>query len=299
VNVLVIGSIAFDTIETSQTRKERILGGSANYAAAAASHFAEVKLAGIVGGDYPEEWFAKLAAREVDTSGVMRAEGASFFWEGRYAPDFRSRETLDTRLGVFEGYSPTLPESYRKPRIAFLGNIAPDLQRRVLSQLEPGVMTAMDTMDLWLETARDDVFELMSEVDVFLVNDEEAMDMTDKSHPVFAARELASRGPSVVVVKLGANGAIVYHEDKPFLAPTYPLEQVVDPTGAGDSFAGAFLGSLAAERGIDRRAVNRALVYGAAVASYAVEHFEPAAVLSMQRRDILERFLFIRELIDY
>lgn len=298
-SVLVIGSIAFDTIETSQARKERILGGAANFASAAASHFSKVQLVGIVGSDYPEDWFAKLRSRGVDTSGVERARGKSFFWEGRYAPDFGSRETLDTQLGVFENYSPTLPRSYRSPAIAFLGNIAPDLQSTVLSQLEPGTVTAMDTMNLWLDMNRDLVFQLVEKVEILLVNDEEAMDMTSECHPMSAARKLATMGPRIVVVKMGGHGAVVVHEGKPFFAPGYPVELVVDPTGAGDSFAGAFLGSLAAERQIDRRAVNRALVYGNAVASYVVEHFEPAAVLEMTRRTILERFIYIRELIDY
>ncbi len=298
-SVLVVGSIAFDTIETATERRERILGGAANFASAAASHFGPVHMVGIVGSDYPEDWFEELEAHGVDTSGVERADGQSFFWEGRYAPDFGSRETLDTRLGVFAGFRPTLPAFLRRPTICFLGNIAPGLQASVLGQLEPGTLSAMDTMNLWLDQAPEAVMDLVRRVDIFLVNDEEAMDMTGRTHPLRAACDLATMGPRVVVVKLGAHGAIVLCEGKAFMAPAYPVDEVVDPTGAGDAFAGAFLGSLAAEPSIDRRAVNRSLLYGTAVASHVVEHFEPHAALRMTRREIVDRFLFLRSLIDY
>lgn len=298
-SVLVVGSIAFDTIETAGDRRERILGGSANFACAAVAHFSPAMMVGIVGSDYPESWFRTLGAHGVDTSGVVRAPGESFFWAGRYGADFSSRETLETRLGVFERFEPDLPPALRSPRIAFLGNIEPSLQRRVLEQLDGGTLVAMDTMNLWLETVRDQVFELVRRVHILIVNDEEALDMTGAAHPLGAARSLAGMGPSTVVVKLGAAGALLVHEDRPFMIPAHPVDEVVDPTGAGDSFAGAFLGSLAVERSIDHRAVHRALVYGASLASYTVEHFEPAAVLGMSRRELMHRFVFLRGLINY
>jgi sugar/nucleoside kinase (ribokinase family) len=298
-SVLVVGSVAFDTIETASERRERIIGGSANFACAASSHFSPSLMVGIVGSDYPEEWLETLRSHGVDTGGVERAEGKSFFWAGRYSADFASRETLDTRLGVFEHFDPTLPESFRAPRIAFLGNIAPALQRRVLGALEPGTLVAMDTMNLWLDTVPDEVFDLVGKVHILLVNDEEALQMTGSSHPMAAARKLSDRGPATVVVKMGAHGAMVLHEGQPFFCPCYPVESVVDPTGAGDSFAGAFLGSLAVEREIDQRAVHRAIVYGSALSSWTVEHFEPRPVLEMERRELLRRFVFIRGLLDY
>lgn len=298
-SVLVVGSVAFDTIETATEKRARILGGSANFACAAASHFSPALMVGIVGSDYPEEWLERLRDHGVDTEGVERAEGESFFWAGRYSEDFSSRETLETRLGVFEHFDPALPPSFRSPRIAFLGNIAPVLQSRVLEALEPGTIVAMDTMNLWLDTVPDEVFDLVGRVQILLVNDEEALQMTGSSHPLAAARKLSERGPATVVVKMGAQGAMLLHEGRPFFCPCYPVENVVDPTGAGDSFAGAFLGSLAVERILDQRAVHRALVYGAALASWTVEHFEPGPVLDMERRELLQRFVFVRGLVNY
>ncbi len=298
-SVLVVGSVAFDTIETATEKRERIIGGSANFACAAASHFSPALMVGIVGSDYPEEWLETLRRHGVDTDGVVRAEGESFFWAGRYSADFSSRETLDTRLGVFEHFDPVLPASFRAPRIAFLGNIAPVLQRRVLEMLDPGTLVAMDTMNLWLDTVPDEVFDLVGKVHILLVNDEEAEQMTGSSHPLAAARKLSQRGPATVVVKMGAHGSLLLHEGRPFMCPCYPVEAVVDPTGAGDSFAGAFLGSLAGEGTIDQRSVHRALVYGSALSSWTVENFEPAPVLEMQRRELLRRFVFVRGLVNY
>ncbi len=297
--ILVLGSIAFDTIETESERREMIWGGSASFAAAAASHFTSPAVIGIVGTDFPEEWIGALGDRGADTSGIARVEGPSFFWSGRYRPAFTGRDTLETRLGVFADWTPSLPPHLSSPKVAFLGNIAPGLQRRVLDQLSPGVVAAMDTMNLWLDTVPDEVEALIRRVDILLVNDEEALQMTGARHPVGAARALAAKGPSIVVVKLGAHGALMAHHGDLFQVPCYPVDRVVDPTGAGDSFAGAFLGSLAGEARIDVRTAHRALVNGAAVASWTVEHFEPRALLDLQRREIQDRFTFIRNLINY
>jgi sugar/nucleoside kinase (ribokinase family) len=286
VSVLVVGSVAFDTIETASERRVRILGGSANFACAAASHFCPALMVGIVGSDYPAGWFERLGRHRVDTRGVARAEGESFFWEGVYSEDFSSRRTVETRLGVFERFSPDLPEAFRSPRIAFLGNIAPALQRRVMEQLEPGVAVAMDTMNLWLDTVPDEVLALVGRVQILLVNDEEARQMTGEAHPLDAARRLSAMGPRTVVVKCGAEGAHLVHGGEALRVPCFPVARVVDPTGAGDSFAGAFLGVLARD---GEGAVASALVNAAALASWTVEHFEPGAVLDLAPAELARR----------
>jgi sugar/nucleoside kinase (ribokinase family) len=203
------------------------------------------------------------------------------------------------RLGVFADFDPELPPAFRSPRIAFLGNIEPRLQRRVLGQLDGSTLVAMDTMNLWLDTVRDEVVDLVGKVQILLVNDEEAEQMTGQARPLDAARALSAMGPSTVVVKLGSAGALLLHEGQPFMVPCFPVEQVVDPTGAGDSFAGAFLGSLAGERSLDQRAVHRALVHAAALASWTVERFEPGSVLELPRRELVGRFVFLRQIINY
>jgi len=299
VRLLTVGSIAFDTIETPRATRERIIGGSANFASAAAVHFVAPAMVGVVGDDYPEEWLAALRARGVDTSGVRREPGESFFWHARYHDNFADRTTVTTRLGIFERFDPRVPEALRDAELVFLANITPDLQARVLGQLARPAFTAMDTMNLWIRTAREKVLALVPAVDCVLVNDEELAGLTGAASPFEGLRELARMGARVVVVKMGPRGSVLFAGGSFFWAPAFPVADVVDPTGAGDSFAGAFLGCIGAMGGAGPRDLKRALLYASAVASFAVEAFEPRALLGLTRDRIQERYMFLRHLINY
>jgi sugar/nucleoside kinase (ribokinase family) len=273
-SILVVGSVALDTVETPFGRADRVLGGSANYFAAAASLFAHIQIVGVVGDDYPMEQLDFLVERGVDVSGIERAPGESFFWKGRYHYDLNSRDTVLTRLGVFADFKPHIPESFRDARVVFLGNIDPALQLEVLDQVHAPELVACDTMNYWIaQGSRDTLLQVVERVDVLMVNDAEIRQLADQPNLLKAARWVQARGPRYVVVKKGEHGAILYGPDWVFFAPGYPLEEVFDPTGAGDAFAGGFLGYLAGETRRDREAFRRAMVYGSAAGSYAVERF--------------------------
>jgi sugar/nucleoside kinase (ribokinase family) len=273
-SILVVGSVALDTVETPFGRADRVLGGSANYFAAAASLFGPVQIVGVVGEDYPMERLDFLVERGVDLSGIEQAPGESFFWKGRYHYDLNSRDTVVTRLGVFADFQPHIPESFRDARVVFLGNIDPALQLDVLDQVRAPELVACDTMNYWIaQGSRDTLLEVVERVDILMLNDAEIRQLADQPNLLRAARWVQARGPRYVVVKKGEHGAILFGPDWIFFAPGYPLEEVFDPTGAGDAFAGGFLGYLAGEAKHDRVALRRAMVYGSAAGSYAVERF--------------------------
>lgn len=272
-SILVVGSVALDTVETPFGRADRVLGGSANYFSAAASLFGTVQVVGVVGEDYPLDELAFLADRGVDFSGIEQQEGESFFWKGRYHYDLNSRDTIWTRLGVFANFHPHIPEAFRDARFVFLGNIDPVLQLGVLEQVRAPEVVACDTMDYWIDGSRDALLALLEKVDILLVNDAEVRQLADEPNLLKAARWVQDRGPEYVVVKKGEHGAILYGPGWIFFTPGYPLESVFDPTGAGDAFAGGFLGCLSGARERDREAFRRAMVYGSATGSYAVERF--------------------------
>jgi sugar/nucleoside kinase (ribokinase family) len=272
-SILVVGSVALDTVETPFGSAEGVLGGSANYFAAAASIFGKVQMVGVVGDDYPMERLDFLVERGADLSGVERRPGPSFFWKGRYHYDLSSRDTLWTRLGVFADFRPHIPETFRDARLVFLGNIEPRLQLEVLDQVRDPELVACDTMNYWIEGSRDDLLRLLPRVHVLMVNDGELRQLADEPNLLRGARWVQARGPDYVVVKKGEHGAILYAPDWIFFAPGYPLDEVFDPTGAGDAFAGGFLGYLSGSGTIDREELRRAMVYGSATGSYAVERF--------------------------
>ncbi|MDT8370258.1 MAG: PfkB family carbohydrate kinase, partial [Longimicrobiales bacterium] len=267
---------ALDSVETPFGRADRVLGGSANFFAAAASLFAPVRVVGVIGDDYPVEKLDFLRERGVDLGGVERAAGESFFWAGRYHYDLNSRDTLETRLGVFADFHPRIPEHFRDAPIVFLGNIDPVLQLDVLEQVDTPRLVAADTMNFWIESKRSELLELLKHVDILLVNDSEAREFADTPSLLDAARWIMDHGPRHVVVKKGEHGAVLYSRDLIFFAPGYPLERVFDPTGAGDAFAGGFLGAIAAA-GVqdfdDPEVLRRAVIYGSATGSFAVEDF--------------------------
>jgi len=282
-SVTVVGSIAYDRVKTPFGERERMLGGAATHFALAASFFDEVRVVGPVGEDFTD--MEVLATRGSNVDDVERvAGGETFFWHGEYGWDLNSRETLDTRLGVFESFDPKLSEGSRQAEILFLANIQPDVQRAVREQSQAGFV-AMDSMNLWIEIARDSLVATIAGVDCVILNDAELRQLTEKPNLVSAAREVLAMGPSVVVAKQGEYGAALITAEEFFSLPAYPLETVVDPTGAGDTFAGGFVGWLARNPG-DYRA---AMAYGTALASFNVEEFGTERVLRLTREEIEDR----------
>jgi len=298
-SILVVGSVALDSVETPFGEAERVLGGSATFFSAAASLFASVRVVGVVGDDYPTERLDFLGDRGVDLDGIEEAEGESFFWSGRYHYDLNSRDTLETRLGVFANFHPRIPEHFRDSPIVFLGNIDPELQLDVLEQVESPRLVAADTMNFWIESKRAELLRVLEHVDILLLNDSEVRELADTPSLLDAARWVMDRGPRYVVVKKGEHGAVLYARDWMFFAPGYPLERVFDPTGAGDAFAGGFLGSLASEGAHEAEvhdALRRAIIYGSATGSFAVEDFSVDRFRTLELADVERRVTEFRQM---
>lgn len=272
-STLVVGSVALDSVETPFGSAENVIGGSANYFAAAASLFTRVQVVGVVGRDYPLDELAFLTERGADLSGIESREGPNFSWGGRYHFDLNTRDTLFTELGVFADFEPHIPEAFRSARFVFLGNIDPRLQLQVLEQVEAPELVVCDTMNFWIEGSRAALVELLGHVDILMVNDAEARQLADEANLLKAARWIQKHGPRYVVIKKGEHGAILYGPDWIFFAPGYPLESLFDPTGAGDAFAGGFVGYLAGSQEVTPVELKRAIMYGSATGSFAVEAF--------------------------
>lgn len=274
--IVVVGSIALDTLHTPHGSAEDCVGGSASYAALAASYDAPVNLVAVVGSDFPAAARDLFATRTIDTAGLEVVEGATFRWGGRYHEDMNHRDTLFTHLNVFEHFHPKLPESYRDSEIVFLANIHPSLQMEVLEQVRAPRFVALDTMNLWIDIARDELVRALGRVDLVFVNDEEARQLTGARTVGAAARAIAQMGPKIVVVKKGEHGAILFDaEGGVHVQSAVLLDRVIDPTGAGDAFAGGFLGHLARSGTHDSAALRRAMVYGTVTASFTTEAFGP------------------------
>jgi len=297
--LLVVGSVALDSVETPFGKADNVLGGSANFFAASASHFAPIQLVGVVGSDYPMDLLKPLEARGVDLAGLERMEGSSFRWRGRYRHDLNSAETLETHLGVFSHFHPKIPDQFRKAPFVFLGNIDPRLQLDVLKQVQKPKLVACDTMNFWIESRRPDLLELLKHVDVITINEGEARQLTDQANLVKAAKWVLARGPTLVIIKKGEHGAFMFTPTTVFFAPAYPLEEVFDPTGAGDSFAGGFMGYLARTGTIDDRTLRRAVIYGCVMGSFAVEKFSIARLLEIDKADIIQRTKEFQRLVAF
>jgi len=271
--LLVVGSIALDSIFTPFGETADALGGSAVYFSVAGSILHPVQVVGVIGKDYPRHELESLAARGIDWGGVEQAEGESFRWKGKYSYDLQSRETLETRLGVFADFQPRLPPAFRSAKFVFLGNIDPDLQLGVLEQVSRPELVVCDTMNYWIQGKKAALLQLLSRVDVLMVNDSEARELSGDWNIHRAGRWILRHGPKRVVIKQGEHGALLIEPRRTFYVPAYPLENVFDPTGAGDAFAGGFMAYLARTRSVAEENVRRAMVYGAAMGSYAVEQF--------------------------
>lgn len=301
-SILVVGSVAYDTVETPFGRAERVLGGSASFFSVAASFFVPVRLVAVVGTDFAQKDLDTLAAHRVDLEGLERAEGKTFHWAGRYSYDLNARETLATDLNVFEAFRPRIPQAYRSSSHVFLGNIHPALQREVLDQVDGPRLVACDTMNFWIERTPEELKETLRRVDVLLINDAEARQLSGEWNIVKAARAIRAMGPRVLVMKKGEHGVVMFGEHGAFSAPAYPLEEVFDPTGAGDTFAGGFLGYLASVQGDGHpgeEALRRAVVMGSTLASFCVEAFSLDRLLTLTRAEIDERFGLFKRLTHF
>ncbi|CAN5700741.1 PfkB family carbohydrate kinase [soil metagenome] len=298
-SILAVGSVALDDVETPFGRVTGALGGSAVHFAASASLFTPVHVVGVVGSDYPLDRLDFLRDRGVDLGGLEVTEGESFRWSGRYTHDLATAHTLDTRLGVFADFHPRIPEHFRTPEMLFLGNIDPRLQLEVLNQVERPRIVACDTMNYWIEGNRDALLDVLSQVDVLLVNEAEVRQLAGDPNLFRAAKWVRDHGPKRLVVKKGEHGAILFDEDRIFFIPGYPLEEVFDPTGAGDAFAGGFLGYLAGNGGASPRNLRNALVHGSVLGSFAVEDFSVGRLARVTRDEIAERVRAFRTMTHF
>jgi sugar/nucleoside kinase (ribokinase family) len=300
VSLLVVGSVAFDAVETPFGKRDKMLGGSAAHFSLSASYFTDVRVVGVVGGDFGDEELAVLEGHGVDTSDLERIpDGKTFFWRGRYDFDLNTAHTLDTQLNVFADFKPKLSEAAKQSRLVFLGNIQPDLQRGVSAQIKGAELVAIDTMDYWINTVRDSVLEAIRGVNVVIINDAEARQLVGEPNLIKAARKILSEGPRALVVKRGEYGAALFTPDTYFAIPAYPLESVFDPTGAGDTFAGGFMGYLDSRETIDEAAMRRAMIFGSVMASFNVEEFGTERVRRLTHAEINERFRAFKQMTHF
>jgi sugar/nucleoside kinase (ribokinase family) len=298
-SLLVVGSVALDSVETPFGSAEEALGGSAVFFSAAASLLHPVQMVGVVGRDYPMAKLQRLSARGIDLGGVTTMDGESFRWGGRYGFDLSSRETLYTRLGVFANFRPTIPAEFRDAAYVFLGNIDPELQLEVLDQVKAPKFVAADTMNFWINGKRPALLKLLERVDCLLVNDSEIRELTGDWHIHRAARWILERGPKYVVIKKGEHGAVLVGSGQIFYVPAFPLEDVFDPTGAGDAFAGGFMGHIARTGNLTPPNLRLAMVYGSAMGSFAVERFSIQRFEEIDLATVLERVKAQRELVHF
>ncbi|HKZ81601.1 MAG TPA: PfkB family carbohydrate kinase [Pyrinomonadaceae bacterium] len=290
-SLLVVGSVAFDYVETPFGKCEKMLGGSASHFSISASFFSDVRVVAVVGGDFGEEELGVFTAHGVDTEDLERVpDGKTFRWGGRYEYDLNVARTLYTELNVFADFQPKLSNQSKSSRLVFLGNIQPDLQRDVREQLPDAELVALDTMNLWIDTARQSLLRTVRAVDLVIINDAEARQLTEIPNLIKAAREILSWGPKALIVKRGEYGAALFTRESYFAIPAYPLESVFDPTGAGDTFAGGFMGYLASQEILDEAAMRRAMIFGSVMASFNVEEFGTARLQRLTPDEINERF---------
>ena len=287
--LLVVGSIGIDTVATPAERREEVLGGSASFACVASSFFVPTAMVGVVGTDFPETFMNMYRKSGIDLKGLQIREGKTFRWSGVYEENMDNRKTLSTELNVFESFSPEIPESYRDIPYLFLGNIQPALQLHVLDQMRKPAFVMVDTMDLWINIAREDLLRVIGRVDLLTVNDSEARLLTKAPTLLHAAEQLLKMGPKFVLIKKGEHGSILFSKEGIFIMPAYLLETVADPTGAGDTFAGAFMGALAELKTTDERSLRKAMLYGSVVASFGVEGFSLDRLERLTREEITVR----------
>lgn len=301
-SLLIVGTVAFDAIETPFGKVDKITGGSGNFIAQSAGHFTrDMQLVSVIGDDYDQNELEHLKKIGTDISGIeVKKGGKSFFWSGRYHLDLNRRDTLATDLNVLAEFNPILPEHFKTPDFLILGNIDPALQIKVIEQLKAKPkLIAMDTMNFWMDIAYDNLMEILKMVDLLIVNDEEARQLSGEYSLVKAAQKIRSMGPKFLIIKKGEHGALLFHGNRVFFAPALPLEAVFDPTGAGDTFAGGFMGYLAKTKDLSFDNMKRAVIYGSAMASFCVEKFGPQRLKEITSSDVEERVQVFIELVDF
>ena len=297
--ILTVGSVAFDSIKTPFGAASRVVGGAATYFSVAASFFTDVRMVAVVGDDFTEEQMRVFSGRRIDLTGLQRVPGETFRWKGEYSFDLNSRETIYTRLNVFDQFRPVLPESYRSTPFVFLANIHPALQSEVLDQVREPRFVAADTMNYWIEGTPDELRKVLARVDALVINDQEARELSGEPNLVKAARAIQQMGPKLLIIKRGEFGVLMTRDRGFFAAPAMPLEEVSDPTGAGDSFAGGFIGYLAAAGEITDTVVTRAIIAGSALASFAVEDFGLDRLLRLTPDELRDRFAEFKRLTHF
>jgi sugar/nucleoside kinase (ribokinase family) len=300
-SLLVVGSVGLDSVETPFDKIEDALGGSATYISLAASYFsAPVTLIGVVGSDFPKSYIEMLEEHNVDLEGMQIIEGEKTFrWGGKYHYDLNVRDTLFTELNAFENFNPVIPENFRKARYVCLGNIDPILQMKVLEQMTDPQFVVCDTMNLWINTMKDDLLKLLKKVTVLIINDSEARLLTNEPNLIKAAKMIRELGPEILIIKKGEHGALLFTNDTIFSAPAYPMEIIFDPTGAGDSFAGGFIGYLHKTRDLSPENIRRAVIYGSAMASFCVEKFSTKGLEDLSHLQIQDRFREFKNLSSF
>ena len=299
-SLLVVGSLAIDNVVTPNARRDELLGGSATHFSYAASFFTKVKLVGVVGEDWPDKHTQLLAARDIDTSGLQKIHGGKTFrWTGRYEPNMNDRETLDVQLNVFGKFDPVLSEDYRQSKFIFLANGVPALQMKVLDQVPGCRLAVADTMDLWIQTQHEDVMKLLRRIDGLVMNDSEAKLLSGTENLVEAGHHVRTLGPKFVVIKKGEHGAMFFSEHETYVLPAFPTDRVIDPTGAGDSFAGGMMGYLAEQDSFDPETLKTALAYGILVASFNVEGFGLDRMQQITREDVEQRMTDYRRMLSF
>jgi sugar/nucleoside kinase (ribokinase family) len=298
VSITVVGSVALDTVETPFGRNEEGLGGAATFFSLVSSQYTRTHLVGVIGEDFPEEHVQLLGSKDIDLDGLERAEGKTFRWVGKYHEDINERDSLHTALNVFEHFHPKLPDAAKSAQYLFLANIHPALQMEVLEN-SSAKFVGMDTMNLWIDIALDDLKAVLRKVDVLVINDAEAKQLTDTKNVIQAAHDIKGLGPKYVVVKKGEHGCLLFSPDGVFSAPAYPLSEVVDPTGAGDSFAGGFMGHIAEQDSTDAETLRQAVIHGSVTASFCCERFGPERTAEITRADIDARYGDFRALTTF
>jgi sugar/nucleoside kinase (ribokinase family) len=301
-SLLAVGTVAFDDIETPFGRAERVVGGAATFISITASYFLkDLKIVSVIGDDFPQQELQYMQSRGINLDGLQVRPGEkSFFWSGRYRNNMNDRDTLDTQLNVLTTFDPILPEHYRQARYLMLGNLTPAVQLRVIEQMQQRPrLIALDTMNFWMDTAMDELLEVLRRIDVLTINDEEARQLSGEHSLVKAARRIHAMGPRSLIIKKGEHGALLFHDEELFYAPAMPLAEVIDPTGAGDTFAGGFMGYLAGTDDLSFDNLKRAVIYGSAMASFCVEQFSIERLKNLEQAEIKERVAQFARLVNF
>ena len=299
--LVIVGTVAFDAIETPFGKTDKILGGAGTYIGLSAANFnVDSAIVSVVGGDFPQKYLDLLSAKNINIDGIEIVEnGKTFFWSGRYHNDLNSRDTLDTQLNVLADFNPVVPEAYKDAEYVMLGNLHPLVQLSVLDQVKNPKLVVLDTMNFWMDNSLEDLKKVIAKVDVITINDEEARQLSGEYSLVKAAREIEKMGPKYVVIKKGEHGALLFHEEKTFFAPALPLEEVFDPTGAGDTFAGGFIGYLAHTDDISFENLKNAIIYGSNLASFCVEKFGTERMKNLPKEDVTMRLEEFKKLTQF